>query len=83
MNEYLPSLQQRSKWAKEELSEPKVGDLVWITDKNVHPFNFPLGRIEEVYRSDDTIVRSALIKTTLGSYKRPAIKLIPVNRDCK
>ena len=83
MNEYLPSLQQRSKWAKEELSEPKVGDLVWITDKNVHPFNFPLGRIEEVYRSDDTIVRSALVKTTLGSYKRPAIKLIPVNCDRK
>ena len=83
MNEYLPSLQQRSKWAKEELSEPKVGDLVWIIDKNVHPFSYPLGRIAEVYKGDDDVVRSAMVKTNLGSYKRPIVKLIPVNSDRK
>ena len=71
MNEYLPTLQQRYKWAKEELEEIKKGDPVWITDKNTHPFNFPLGRVEEVCRSDGQIVRAALIKTPLGSYKRP------------
>ena len=82
MNEYLPSLQQRSKWAKEELSEPKIGDLVWIIDKYVHPFSYPLGRIAEVYKGDDDVVRSAMVKTNLGSYKRPIVKLIPVNSDC-
>ena len=65
MNEYHPNLPQRNKWAKEELEEIKKGDLVWITDKNTHPFNFPLGRVEEVCRSDDQIVRAALITTPL------------------
>ena len=62
MSEYLPSLQQRTKRAKKELIEQKTGDLVWIVDKNVHPFNFPLGRIEEVYKSDNTVIRLALVK---------------------
>ena len=83
MSEYLPCLQQRTKWAKEELIEPKTGDLVWIVDKNVHPFNFPLGRIQEVHKSDDQIARSALVKTLTGSYKRPIVKLITVNCDRK
>ena len=68
---------------KIRIERAEIGDLVWITDKNVHPFNFPLGRVEEVYRNDDNIVRSALIKTTLGSNKSLAIKLIPVNCDRK
>ena len=83
MSEYLPSLQQRTKSAKEELIEPKTGDLVWIVDKDVHPFNFPLGRIQEVHKSDDQKVRSALVKTATGSYKRPIVKLITVNSDRK
>ena len=83
MNEYLPTLQQRNKWAKEELEEIKKGD-VWITDKNTQlPFNFPLGRVEEVCRSDNQIVRAALIQNPLGSYKRPVIKLMPINSDRK
>ena len=82
MNENLPRLQKRNKWTEEELSEPQVGDLVWIIDKNVHPFNYPLGRITEVYKGDDEIVRSAMVKTNIGSYKRPIVKLVPVNFDC-
>ena len=83
MNEYLPTSQQRNKWAKEELEEIKKGDLVWITDKHAHPFNFFLGRVEEVCRSDDQIVRAALLKTPLESYKQPVIKRILVNKDRK
>ena len=29
MSEYLPSLQQRTKWAREKINEPKKGVLVW------------------------------------------------------
>ena len=76
ISEFLPSLQQNTKWAKEELIESKTGDLGWIVDKNVHPFNFPLGRIAE-------IVRSALLGTAMGSYKRPLVKLIAINSDRK
>ena len=83
MNEYLPGLQQRSKWAKGELSEPKAGDLVWILDQNVHPFNYPLGRIEEVYPSDDRVISSVWVRTATGGYKRPVVKLTQVNSDRK
>ena len=83
MSEYLPSLQQRTKWAKEEPEVLKVGDLVWIIDKNTHPFNFPLGRIEELFKGDDEVVRAATVKTTTGSYKRPIVKLIAVKSDRK
>ncbi|XP_075256561.1 uncharacterized protein LOC142349036 [Convolutriloba macropyga] len=83
MNEYLPTLQQGNKLAKEELEEIKKGDVVWITDKNTHPFNFPLGRVEDVCRGDDQRVRADLIKTQLRSYKRPVIKLIPIISDHK
>ena len=44
MHEYLPTLQQRSKWSKEVLNEHQIGDLVWIVDKDVSPFNYPLRR---------------------------------------
>ena len=71
MYEYRPSLPQRNKWAKEQQEEIKKGDLVGITDENTHPFNWPLGRVEEVCRSDDQRVRAGLIKTSMGSYKRP------------
>ena len=83
MSEYLPSLQQRTKWAREEINEPKKGDLVWIVDKTTHPFNYPLGRIEELHLSDDQIARSATVRTVKGFFKRPIIKLIPVNSDRK
>ena len=47
MNELLPTLQQRNKWAKEKLEDIKKRGYVWITDKHTHPFNFPLGKVEE------------------------------------
>ena len=60
MSVYLPGLHQKTKWVTEELIELKTGDLVWIFDKNMHPFKFPLGRIE-VYNSDDQTVKSAVV----------------------
>ena len=39
MKEYLPQLATRQKWATEEKRPMAVGDLVWICDKQYHPFN--------------------------------------------
>ena len=83
MSEYLPSLQQRTKWSKEEHIEPKNGDLVWIFDKIVHPVNFPLERIEKVHKSDNQTFRPELVRTATSSYKRPIVMLIALNSDRK
>ncbi|XP_075255211.1 uncharacterized protein LOC142347931 [Convolutriloba macropyga] len=45
MSEYLPTLQHRNKWSKDEIRSHSVGELVWIIDKGNKPFNYPLGRI--------------------------------------
>ena len=45
----------------------EIEDLVLITDNYMHPFSFLLGRIEDVYKSDDAVVRSALVKTSVLS----------------
>ena len=79
VNEFCPTLQHRSKWSKEELNEHQIGDLVWIVDKDVSPFHYPLGRITELIKGSDNIARSATVKTVKGTYQRPLVKLIPVD----
>ena len=37
--------------------------------------SFPRGRIVKVFAGEDGIVRSALVKTSSGEFKRPALKL--------
>jgi hypothetical protein len=83
MSEYLPQLQQRSKWSKEEFKEHQVGDLVWIVDKDTTPFCYPLGRICDLIKGSDDVARSAYVKTVKGTYQRPLVKLIPVDSDRK
>ena len=67
-------------WQKESW-RAEVGELVWILDKNVHPFNNPFGRIEVIYNTDDTVIRSTLVKT--GSYNYPIAELIALISDSK
>ena len=68
------------KKAKAEIEVIKKGDLVWITDKHTHPFNLLLGRVEEVFWSDDVAVRTPLV---LVSYKRPVKELIQIKNERK
>ena len=58
MTEFLPTLQQRNKWAKpqRDLNVPKIGGLVLIDEKNDLPFHYPLGWITEAYKRDDAVV---------------------------
>ena len=41
--EYVTSLQERKKWGK-EVTNLKVGDVVFTTDDNMAPLQWPLGR---------------------------------------
>ena len=68
--EYLQSLQQRCKWANEK---PNIfnGDVVLLRDKSVGP----MGRITEVFASDDGEVRKVKLSIakdgSLHKYIRP------------
>ncbi|XP_003724582.2 uncharacterized protein LOC100890015 [Strongylocentrotus purpuratus] len=74
VREYLPTLQQRQKWAQPNRSL-QVGDVVLIADKDAPRCSWQMGRVEEVYPGKDGLVRSARIKTKSTTLTRPVIKL--------
>lgn len=74
VQEYLPTLTRRTKWC--ERTDPiKVGDIVVIIDENNHRNCWPKGRVVDVFPGKDGQVRHALVQTSTGIYKRPAVKL--------
>jgi hypothetical protein len=72
--EYVTTLQAREKWATEK-PELKEGELVLVTDENKAPLKWALGRVEKIFTGNDSVGRAVLVKTEIGSYKRPANKL--------
>ena len=72
--EYVTSLQERKKWGK-EVTNLKVGDVVFITDDNVAPIQWPLGRIAYVCSGPDNFVRVFKVRTQSGIYNRAVHKL--------
>ncbi len=71
--EYLTTLHQRPKHVK-EVPNLQVNDMVLLTDEKLSPLNWPLGRIMEVFPGNDGNVRTVLVRTQTGTYKRPAYK---------
>ncbi|XP_062715819.1 uncharacterized protein LOC134291715 [Aedes albopictus] len=71
--EYLPTLNQRSKWNVDSRSV-KVGDLVFIMDDGKGAARVR-GIVEEVYTGVDGRIRQAVVRTKGGVFKRPASKL--------
>ena len=55
-NEYLQSLQMRKKW-NSPVRNVKVSDIVIIKDDNLPRNEWKLARVEDVYPSDDGLVR--------------------------
>lgn len=82
--EYLLSLQQRNKWKVSKGPQLKSGQLVLCKEDGLPPLKWSIGRIQEVYPGTDGLVRTALIKTISGKYKRPTNKLcvLPIE-ECK
>ena len=69
MKEYLPRLSTRKKWANEKQRVMAVRDLVWICDKQCHSLKYPLEIVLELHTGDDSISRSATVKTHRGVLK--------------
>ena len=72
--EYVSSLQERGKWTAEK-ENLKLGDIVYITDDNTPPLQWPIGRVIHVYSGPDRFVRVVKIKTATGIYNRAVHKL--------
>lgn len=74
VEEYLPTLQPRKKWRKENEGY-KIGQLVIIRDENLPPAQWLLGRIIELIKGKDGLVRSVELKTESGKLSRPVQKI--------
>ncbi|VDI07407.1 Hypothetical predicted protein [Mytilus galloprovincialis] len=51
-SDYLQCLQQRRKWHVDK-DDIKVGDVILMRDKSIYRGEWPLGIVEEVFKSDD------------------------------
>ena len=79
--EYLQNQQQRTKWHTPGHTL-KVNDLVLCLEKNCSRWRWPLGRVVEVFKSQDGHVRSAKVRNATGhEYERPATGLALLEAD--
>lgn len=72
--EYLTTMINRSKWLIEKRNF-KIGDIVIVNADNLPPMKWKLGKVEDVLPGKDNLVRSVVIGTANGVYKRPIVKL--------
>jgi len=72
--EYIHTLMHRPKW---DTTSPNLipGKMILLSDKNLPPTTWSVGRVIEVYPGIDGIVRVAKIKTANGTFTRPVNKL--------
>ena len=49
----------------------QVGDIVLVSDDRLPRLRWKLGRIQELFKGRDGLVRSALIRTSQGVFRRP------------
>ena len=74
-NEYLQSLQLRSKWQLAKLNL-RVGDFVLIMSEICPPSRWPLARVLQVHPGADGLVRAVTLRTASSVFERPIAKLI-------
>lgn len=74
--EYLGELQTRTKWRRRYEEVLKIGSLVLIKDDNAPVLQWQLGRVIELHRGSDGIVRVVTVKVRTGTVKRA------INRVC-
>lgn len=71
--EYLTTLINRSKWTTTQRNI-QTGDMVIIKEDNTPPLKWKLGRVTEVITGTDGLVRTAIIRTATGVFRRPITK---------
>lgn len=79
-NDYLHTLQQRTKWRKHS-SLISVGQIVLLRDSGAPPSRWLLGRIIACHQGQDGLTRVVTVKTAASTYKRSIKQLcfLPVH----
>ena len=76
---YLPSLRERHLvCARETISTINIGDVVLLELENRKRHSYPVGIVVQVYKGNDGVIRSVLVRTAENDYHRPLNKLIPL-----
>ena len=73
--EYLLALQERSKWNKQH-HNLKTGDIVLVKDESNPRCQWPLARVNQIYPSEDGLVRKVEVMIGSSTYDRPVHKLV-------
>ena len=66
---------RREKWTSEK-RDLRVGELVIMLKFHTHRLRWPLGLIQDVYPGKDRHMRSVLVTTLKGTYKRQITKMV-------
>ncbi|XP_043211405.1 uncharacterized protein LOC122375894 [Amphibalanus amphitrite] len=78
--EFLPTLQERHKWAQRRRNL-QPGDVVAVVDDDEPRSRWPLGRIVCVYPSADGLIRKVCVRIGSSDYDRPVNRLILLLHD--
>jgi hypothetical protein len=80
-NEYLTTLQKRTRWITSKDKVPHVGSLVLIKETNAPPLQWKLGRITQLHPGPDKVVRVVSVKCNSSEFKRSINYLCPLPTD--
>lgn len=72
--EYLTELQPRRKWNKEK-PNVRVGQIVVVSEDNLPPSRWPIGKIIAVYPGKDELIRTVAVLCRGKELKRPIHRL--------
>ncbi|XP_018562144.2 uncharacterized protein LOC108904181 [Anoplophora glabripennis] len=61
--EYISNLQNRTRWNSQSPQEIQPNTMVLLKEDNLPPLQWKLGRVSEVYRGKDNIVRVCVVRT--------------------
>ena len=53
-----------------------------MVDESVKRCEYKMGKVIQMFKGDNGIVRSARVKLVHGEFNRPLVKLAPVIYDC-
>ncbi|XP_039447364.1 uncharacterized protein LOC120426643 [Culex pipiens pallens] len=79
-NEYVTSLQPRSKW-QSEIDNLQVNRLVLVKNENTPPAQWELARVVATHPDRNGIVRTVTLRRGTTEYQRPIQKLVPLPTD--
>lgn len=79
--EYLHTLQERSKWRSNKGEQLKPNQMVLLKQQGLAPLQWLLGRVEAVHPGADNVVRTATIRTAKGLFGRllSKIAILPID----